>query len=89
MTEAAGSNSSSGFATDFLRLATVLVSRGHEARLSLAGPNKILFTFNSDVAQDVDAFARKESRVEPGAFDHARIELRRRMDALLERDGAR
>ncbi len=87
MTNNAVSNPSSGFATDFLRLASFLVSRGHDARLSLAGPNKVLFTFNSDVAQDVDAFARKESRIEPGAFDHARIELRRRMDALLERDG--
>ncbi len=89
MTEAAASNPSSGFATDYLPLASFLLSHGHQPTLTCTGGHNILFSFESNVAGDVDAFRNKTARVEPASYDAARIELRKRMDALSGRGGVR
>ena len=74
----------STFVTDHLALASYLLSRGHEPTLSASSSGKILFQFTAsdDLTRAIYGFNNGIATVEPTAYDTARIQLRRRMDAL-------
>ncbi len=78
-----------GFVTDHLSLAAWLLAVGHEPALVSTGSDKVLFAFEPTdcLSTDIATFNDGTARVEPGAYDAARIGLRRRMDAL--KGGAR
>lgn len=75
---------SSAFVTDHLALAAFLVSHGYEPTLAAMRSGKILFRFTATPAlnADVIAFNDGTAQVEPAAYDAARIQLRKQMDAL-------
>ncbi len=76
--------SSTAFVTDHLALAAFLLSHGYEPTLAGTRSGKILFRFTSTAAlnADVVAFNDGAAQVEPAAYDAARIQLRKQMDAL-------
>jgi hypothetical protein len=78
-----------GFVTDHLALAAFLVSCGHDATLRPTGAGRFLFSFapSEALTTDVAAFNEGNARVEPAAYDAARIALRKQMDAT--KGGAR
>ena len=78
------SESAAAFVTDHLALAAFLVSRGHEPHLVAMRSGKILFHFCSTppLASGVTAFNDGTAQVDPAAYDAARIQLRKQMDAL-------
>ncbi len=72
------------FVTDHLALAAFLTSHGHPPVLSAVRSGKVLFSFaqTTTLNYDVAAFSDGTAKVEPAAYDSARIQLRRQMDAL-------
>ncbi len=72
------------FITDYLPLACFLTARGYSASLRATGSKTILFLFDSCVSliQDIADFHDGKGVVEPTTYDAARIQLRKRMDAL-------
>ena len=77
------------FVTDHLTLASFLASEGYDPVLQPTAAGTVLFAFEQTtaLAADVAAFNGGTARVEPSAYNSARISLRREMDAL--RGGAR
>lgn len=72
------------FLSDNLPTASFLASRGHPVTLTAGASGRVLFHFpqTPTLAEDLAALQAGEARVEPAAYDAARISLRRQMDAL-------
>ena len=81
-TEAA--QSTAAFITDYLPLACFLTARKHLASLQATGSGRILFLFepSPSLARNISDFNDGKGVVEPTTYDAARIQLRKRMDAL-------
>jgi hypothetical protein len=71
--------------TDHLALAAFLVSHGHHPTLASSRSGKVLFSFAATPALSaaVASFNDGNAQVEPAAYDAARVQLRKQMDALL------
>lgn len=71
--------------TDQLSLAAYLTSRGFRPMLTASAKGKILFQFAPAVflSDAIADFHSGNALVDPAAYDAARIELRRQMDALI------
>jgi hypothetical protein len=78
-------SAASTFPTRDLLVSAHLKTLGYEPQLSPCGSRSVTFTFDSDASllDHVSAFARGEARVEPLAFDAAKIELRRAIALTL------
>ncbi len=76
--------STAAFITDCLPLACFLAARKHLASLQATGSGTILFLFepSPSLTQDIADFNDGKGVVEPTTYDAARIQLRKRMDAL-------
>src|SRR2546426_355685 len=81
--------SNPAFVTDHLALAAFLVSCGHQPTLVPSQSGKVLFSFTATQTLNaaVVAFNDGVAKVEPAAYNTARIRLRQQMDAL--KGGAR
>lgn len=77
------------FVTDHLPLASYLTACGHAFDIQPTAAGTFLFQFadREELRADIAEFHRGAARVEPGAYDAARIRLRKLMDASLR--GAR
>ena len=82
--EARSQEHPSHFVTDHLALASYLASQGHQPALQPTAARTVLFAFTrtADLDVAVDAFNNGSARVEPTAFNAARISLRKQMDTL-------
>jgi hypothetical protein len=83
---AAQSAHTPGLVTDSLPLASYLLCKGFQPSLRASKGQLVLFAFVSSTELDeaIDQFYAGQARVEPTAFNAARIALRRRMDAVQE-----
>ena len=72
------------FITDYLPLACFLTARSYSASLQATGSKTILFLFepSPSLIKDISDFNDRKGVVEPTTYDAARIQLRKRMDAL-------
>ncbi len=84
-TDAAGSTAA--FITDYSPLACFLAARKHLVSLEATNSRTILFVFepSPSLSQDISVFNDGRGVVEPTIYDAARIQLRKRMDALKGR----
>jgi hypothetical protein len=71
-----------GFITDHLPLASFLTACGHEPYIRPTAAGTFLFEFRerAELRTTIADFQRGTARVEPGAYDAARIRLRKLMD---------
>ena len=85
--ESAPHSSGSEFVTDFLPLASYLLASQFVPRLTQTASGTILFTFTATegLAATIHRFHAGVAQVEPAAYDAARLQLRRRMEALKDR----
>ena len=81
------SENSPAFVTDYLPLASFLLSRGHTVELQETGSGTVLFSFagTAPLSSAVAAYHAGAAQVEPAQYDAARIQLRRMMDAQKDR----
>jgi hypothetical protein len=81
--------STAGFLTDVLQLANWLTARGHAPTLRPTGAGRFTFWFapSDALTRDVETFNDGAATIEPTVYDAARVELRKRMDAIRGRGG--